>query len=468
MDSRIPLRVKLAILSAGLLSFVGILVETSMNVTFPTLIKELHVSLSTVQWLTTGYLLLVTIVMSTTAYVMKRFDAKNIFIFAASFSLIGGILALVAPNFWILLVGRLIQAIATGLSTPLMFNLIFAKVPKQKLGVYSGMASVVISLAPALGPTYGGILTSIWSWRAIFIGVIPIIIIVGFFGISTINKKAIGIQKGTFDYIGAIALAIVFTSILLTFDQAGNYGWYSIRFWIGVILSVLFLGIFLLYANKGRRKLLDYRILKLPLLRLRLFNYFSLQLINIGMSFVLPLFAQTVLHCSAMQAGLMMLPGSLIGAITGPIAGRFYDQHGAFSPLLTSSILMLVGTLGFFFMTKSLTVMSTTFIYVVMRIGFNTGFGTAISDGSLQVSFKNKADQNSLFSMMQQYAGSLGTNVLSVVISATIVMHANRSTVINTMNGSHMAFLVVSILGILVLCSVIYAEMKYGHQRTDN
>lgn len=468
MDSRIPLRVKLAILSAGLLSFVGILVETSMNVTFPTLIKELHVSLSTVQWLTTGYLLLVTIVMSTTAYVMKRFDAKNIFIFAASFSLIGGILALVAPNFWILLVGRLIQAIATGLSTPLMFNLIFAKVPKQKLGVYSGMASVVISLAPALGPTYGGILTSIWSWRAIFIVVIPIIIIVGFFGISTINEKAIGIQKGTFDYIGAIALAIVFTSILLTFDQAGNYGWYSIRFWIGVILSVLFLGIFLLYANKGRRKLLDYRILKLPLLRLRLFNYFSLQLINIGMSFVLPLFAQTVLHCSAMQAGLMMLPGSLIGAITGPIAGRFYDQHGAFSPLLTSSILMLVGTLGFFFMTKSLTVMSTTFIYVVMRIGFNTGFGTAISDGSLQVSFKNKADQNSLFSMIQQYAGSLGTNVLSVVISATIVMHANRSTVINTMNGSHMAFLVVSILGILVLCSVIYAEMKYGHQRTDN
>ncbi|KRM11867.1 transport protein [Paucilactobacillus suebicus DSM 5007 = KCTC 3549] len=462
------MRVKLAILSAGLLSFVGILVETSMNVTFPTLIKELHVSLSTVQWLTTGYLLLVTIVMSTTAYVMKRFDAKNIFIFAASFSLIGGILALVAPNFWILLVGRLIQAIATGLSTPLMFNLIFAKVPKQKLGVYSGMASVVISLAPALGPTYGGILTSIWSWRAIFIGVIPIIIIVGFFGISTINEKAIGIQKGTFDYIGAIALAIVFTSILLTFDQAGNYGWYSIRFWIGVILSVLFLGIFLLYANKGRRKLLDYRILKLPLLRLRLFNYFSLQLINIGMSFVLPLFAQTVLHCSAMQAGLMMLPGSLIGAITGPIAGRFYDQHGAFSPLLTSSILMLVGTLGFFFMTKSLTVMSTTFIYVVMRIGFNTGFGTAISDGSLQVSFKNKADQNSLFSMMQQYAGSLGTNVLSVVISATIVMHADRSTVINTMNGSHMAFLAVSILGILVLCSVIYAEMKYGHQRTDN
>lgn len=468
MDSRIPLRVKLAILSAGLLSFVGILVETSMNVTFPTLIKELHVSLSTVQWLTTGYLLLVTIVMSTTAYVMKRFDAKNIFIFAASFSLIGGILALVTPNFWILLVGRLIQAIATGLSTPLMFNLIFAKVPKQKLGVYSGMASVVISLAPALGPTYGGILTSIWSWRAIFIVVIPIIIIVGFFGISTINEKAIGIQKGTFDYIGAIALAIVFTSILLTFDQAGNYGWYSIRFWIGVILSVLFLGIFLLYANKGCRKLLDYRILKLPLLRLRLFNYFSLQLINIGMSFVLPLFAQTVLHCSAMQAGLMMLPGSLIGAITGPIAGRFYDQHGAFSPLLTSSILMLVGTLGFFFMTKSLTVMSTTFIYVVMRIGFNTGFGTAISDGSLQVSFKNKADQNSLFSMIQQYAGSLGTNVLSVVISATIVMHANRSTVINTMNGSHMAFLVVSILGILVLCSVIYAEMKYGHQRTDN
>jgi len=137
-------RVKLSIFAVGLLSFTGILIETSMNVTFPTLTKELNVSLGTVQWLTTGYLLLTTIVMSTTAYILKKFDPLKIFIFAASLCLIGSIICMMAPNFPVLMAGRLLQAIATGLSTPLMFNLIFEEVPPAKLGLYTGLAGVVM------------------------------------------------------------------------------------------------------------------------------------------------------------------------------------------------------------------------------------------------------------------------------------------------------------------------------------
>lgn len=467
MENKIPTRVKLAILSAGLLSFIGVLVETSMNVTFPTLINQLHVSLSTVQWLTTGYLLLVTIVMSTTAYVLKRFDALHIFTFAAIFSLLGGILSMVAPNFITLLAGRLLQAVATGLSIPLMFNLIFASIPRHKLGMYTGFASVIISLAPALGPTYGGILTSLWSWRAIFIGVIPFNILVAILGMLTIKARATGIQQGTFDYLGAAGLAVIFTSILLSFDQAGAHGWGATSFWLGIIICLVFIGLFVVYTRKGRRKLLDYSILKIPVLRLRLFNYFSLQLINIGLSFVLPLFAQTVLKSSPMEAGLMLLPGSLLGAVTGPIAGHVYDQHGPFIPLMASSILITIATGTFFVTTNHLSALGITCIYGILRIGFNAGFGTAISDGSLQVAMHNKADQNSVFSMMQQYAGSLGTNVLSVVISAAAVAHTNRSVVVNTTNGSQIAFLILLILSVLVLLSVIYVQKRYSNHASS-
>lgn len=324
--STVTLKTKLAILSVGLLSFVGILVETSMNVTFPTLIKTMGVSLDTVQWLTTGYLLLTTIVMSTTAYVLKRFNPKPLFLFAALVCLLGGILCWLAPNFSVLLTGRLLQAVATGISIPLMFQLIFTYVPRNQLGTYTGLASVIVSLAPALGPTYGGILTSVWSWRAIFVGIVPLLALLAILGAFNISGKALGVGDKKFDYLGAILLAITFTSLLFTFNNAGTHGWLSPNFGLWCLWSIVMIGAMVTYAIKGRRQLIDYSILKLPILRLRLFNYFGLQFINIGLSFVLPLFAQTVLGASAMTAGLMMLPGAIVGAITGPIAGRIYDK----------------------------------------------------------------------------------------------------------------------------------------------
>ncbi len=450
--STVTLKTKLAILSVGLLSFVGILVETSMNVTFPTLIKTMGVSLDTVQWLTTGYLLLTTIVMSTTAYVLKRFNPKPLFLFAALFCLLGGILCWIAPSFPVLLTGRLLQAIATGISIPLMFQLIFTNVPRSKLGTYTGMASVIVSLAPALGPTYGGVLTSIWSWRAIFVGIVPILALLAILGAVNISGEALGVGDKKFDFLGAFLLAVTFTSLLFTFNNAGTHGWLSLNFGGWCLWSIVMIAIMVTYALKGRRKLIDYSILKLPVLRLRLFNYFGLQFINIGLSFVLPLFAQTVLGASAMMAGLMMLPGAIVGAITGPIAGKIYDKQGPTMLLTFSAIMASVALILFWLTTDHFTVVLIASIYALLRIGFNTGFGTAISDGSTRVPLPQKSDQNSMFSMMQQYAGSIGTSIMSAVISGYEIHH---TTVTGTVMGSKLDFILLFILAIAILASVL-------------
>ncbi|MEN3241366.1 MFS transporter [Fructilactobacillus sanfranciscensis] len=154
------LKNKLAILATALLSFCGVLLETSMNVTFPELSKIFSVSLDKVQWITTGYLLVVTITMSTTAFLLKKYPIKNLFLLATTFFIIGDFLSMIAPNFNLLLLGRLIQAGATGISMPMMYHVIFTTVPRQKIGTYVGICSMVISMAPALGPTYGGGITS--------------------------------------------------------------------------------------------------------------------------------------------------------------------------------------------------------------------------------------------------------------------------------------------------------------------
>lgn len=461
MNAKVSLRLKLSILAVGLLTFTGVLIETSMNVTFPELTQQLGVSLGTVQWLTTGYLLLTTIVMSTTAFVLKKFDPRKIFVFAATLCFLGTLVCLFSNNFAILLIGRLIQAVSTGLATPLMFNLIFTEIPSSKLGVYTGFASIIISLAPALGPTYGGVVSDIWSWRAIFVGVVPIILFLSILGFFTIRGKAAGVSEIKFDYFGVVGIAVIFTMILFTFDQAGRNGWLSWQFIAWLVVSLIIMIGYWYYNQHSDRQLIDFSILKLPVLRLRVFSYFSLQFINIGLSFVLPVFAQTVLNANASQAGLMLLPGSLIGAVVGPYAGYLYDKKGPMVPLLTSGIMITLGSLLFVIFGANLSIIAIALIYTVVRIGFNFGFGTTLSDGSVQVSGAKKSDQNSLFSMMQQYAGSLGTNVLSVVISSVAIYSGSKSDVLNTALGARFDFAIVFVLALLILISVIYVNFCY-------
>ena len=148
-----------AIFSMALLTFVGILNETAMNVTYPELVKIFGVSLDVIQWITTGYLLMVTIVMGTTAYLLRQFPAQRLSLVAVGMFVVGDVIGACVTNFPVLLVARLIQAMATGLSTPILFHLIFTEIPANRKGIMTGFAGMVISFAPAIGHTYGGIVS---------------------------------------------------------------------------------------------------------------------------------------------------------------------------------------------------------------------------------------------------------------------------------------------------------------------
>lgn len=147
-----------AILMVAVLAFLGILTETSLNVTFPEMMKDFKVSLDTIQWTTTGYLLAIAILMISSSYLNKRFTARAIFLFASGSFLIGSLLCLFSSNFEIMLLGRIISSCGAGLATPLMFNLVTELMPREKIGFYMGLAGLVLAMAPSLGPSFGGII----------------------------------------------------------------------------------------------------------------------------------------------------------------------------------------------------------------------------------------------------------------------------------------------------------------------
>jgi EmrB/QacA subfamily drug resistance transporter len=451
-------RTKLAILSVGALTFIGILTETSLTVAFPTLIAELGKPLSTIQWLTSGYLLTVTIVMSLTSYLIQRFNPRTLFILAAIACIAGSLICAIAPSFVPLMIGRLLQAVATGISTPLMFHIVFETVPLRQLGTYVGIASMVTSFAPALGPTYGGMLTHLLSWRMIFWCILPIVLGSLILGMITIDLPIRELGK-KFDFYGFVTLAVVMVALIESCNRLGSPSLNDPGLWIALGISVLGIALFIRHMGHGSRRILDFRLLKRPFLGLRAGNFFLLQFTNIGMSFLIPIFVQNALHMDALSAGLIVLPGSLIGSFVSPIAGRIYDRRGATLPLILGNASMLLGSLLLWWFTHSLTAVSLMCLYAFLRFGFNFSFGNTMSDAAKHVAAKEKGDINALFNTLQQFAGSFGTAALSAVI--THEQSRNPNTTQAVLVGGQSDFLLLSVLAACGLaCAIIAARIS--------
>ena len=187
-ERKIDHKLILSIIAAGIMSFSGVVVETAMNVTFPTLMKEFQVGTSTVQWITTGYLLVLSVIIPASSWLKRRFRTKALFLTANLLFIAGTILCAFAPTFALLLLGRLIQGIGTGIALPLMFNIVLEQAPYDKMGSMIGIASLITAIAPAVGPSLGGMLVNLLGWRMIFVVLLPLLILSLFFGLSSIRQ----------------------------------------------------------------------------------------------------------------------------------------------------------------------------------------------------------------------------------------------------------------------------------------
>lgn len=452
MEKKSYTRIYFAIASLALLTFIGILNETSMNVTYPELSTQFGVSLDVIQWITTGYLLMVTITMGTTAYLLRQFQARWLHLAAVTVFIIGDLMCALTPNFPILLAGRLIQAIATGLSTPIMFHLIFSEIPHERIGIMTGFAGMVISFAPALGPTYGGVVSETLSWRMIFWILLPLVLISLVVGQLSIRNQPIGNDK-RFSYGSLFTLAVALVSTISAVASVGKQG-FDFRFWLLIVIAAVFLGLFIYINNHGKTELFDLRVFKVATLRLSTVTYFNLQFINIGISLVIPIYLQYVLHSSAVIAGLVLLPGSLVGAFISPFAGNLADNQGFAKPVITGGVLLVIGTACFGIFQEHLTPWLVALFFVILRIGFNFAFSNTISNASMQVQPQNAPDVNSIFNMIQQFAGSLGTSLLASAIAlfqrGTAGTFAGR-----TFAGGRFDFILLTILAIITLVSMI-------------
>ena len=351
-------------------TFCTVLNQTLLATAFPTLMKEFDISASTVQWLTTGFLLVNGIMIPISAWLINSFSSKKLYLSAMGTFLIGTIICFIAQNFPVLLAGRLIQAVGVGLSMPLLQNIMLTIFPPEKRGSAMGMAGIVIGLAPALGPTLSGWIIDHYSWRDLFGMVIPIVILVLVLAVFFM-KSVIELTHPKIDAISAILSTIGFGSLLYGFSSVGDKGWLSRE-----VLGFLIVGIIFIVLFSKRQLNIEHPFLELRVFKSKIFTIAAIlagvtNMAMIGAEMVLPLYIQNIRGESAFHSGLMLLPGALVMGLMMPITGAIFDKHGARKLAITGMFILTSATLPFAFLTSKTSVIVIVVLYAIRMFGIS-------------------------------------------------------------------------------------------------
>lgn len=446
-----------AVTATGILSFAGIVVETAMNVAFPTLMRDFHVSTSAVQWLTTGYLLVLALVIPTSSFLKRSFKTKSLFVISNLFFILGTVAAMLAPSFAIILLGRLIQGIGTGIALPLMFNIIVEQVPISKTGMVMGFANLIIAIAPAVGPTMGGFIVKMFGWRVIFLVLLPLLVISLILGMTSITQKS-AIEHLKFDFISWIILAIAFSSLVFATNQASISGWLDWRVIVLLLVSVLAILGFYKYSKKPHHPLIRTNVLLNWRFDLSTIALMISQFSILGTSFLLPNFAQLSLHQNAFVAGLLLLPGTTLGIFLSLLGGKMYDVLGARKPIMLGFSLYAIATLLFSIFMPKMTIWMIIIFFAIAIMGQAFSSGNTMTSGLHQVEDQFSTDANAVLNTVQQLAGALGTSIVATIVAEH--QRAAHHIAFGTMTGVRTAFCLLFILQLVALLFTFLVTQK--------
>ncbi|AZN42735.1 DHA2 family efflux MFS transporter permease subunit [Paenibacillus albus] len=403
-------------------AFIAILNQTIMSVALPELMIDFKIEASTAQWLTTGYMLVNGVLIPITAYLMQRFTTRELFQASMIIFLIGTIVSAVAPGFDLLLTGRLVQAAGAGIIMPLLMNVILTVFPPDKRGAAMGMVGLSIIFAPAIGPTIAGYVLRDYSWRWLFYGMIPfavLVIVVGYFYLKNVAERSYPKLN-----IGGVFLSTIgFGALLYGFSRAGKLGWSSTEVILSIILGVVALVVFSWLQLLSKSPLLDLRSFK--------YNMFTLTtIINIAVTMVmyadmmlLPLYLQNARGFTALESGVLMLPGALLMGLMMPVAGRLFDRFGAKWLSIIGMAITIVTTLGFVNLTDS-----TSYTYLVLmstgrRLGMALFLMPITTAGLNQLPARLNAHGTAISNTIKQVAGGVGTSLLVTIMSTRTKTH---------------------------------------------
>ncbi|MFS0715156.1 DHA2 family efflux MFS transporter permease subunit [Microbacterium sp. 2P01SA-2] len=440
-------------------AFVAILNETTMGVAIPHLIDDFQITAVAAQWLTTAFMLTMAVVIPITGFLLQRLTTRAVFTAAMSLFSTGTLIAVLAQSFEFLLVARVVQASGTAIMMPLLMTTLMTVVPPHARGRMMGRVSIVMSLAPAIGPTLSGFLLDTLSWRWIFGVVLPIALISLAIGVRWIHNLG-ETRRAPLDVLSVVLSAFGFGGLVFGLSQigAGGHGGgdaaaaapvSNLPLIIALTVGVLSLGAFVwrqLSLQRSDKALLDLRVFRSANFSLSVAQLAVMSMAFFGAITLLPLYMQNVLGLSALESGLVVLPGSLAMGIAGPFIGRIYDRWGT-RVLLVPGAVIVTGILWTFTtLTENTSVWLLLSLQTLLSLGLAMSFTPLFtaSLGSLQPRFYSYG--SAIVSTVQQVAGAAGIALLITVMAAAEAGAIDPGTTAAGAAGARAAFLVAAII----------------------
>lgn len=412
----------------------AILNQTVLNVALPTLTTELDISTATAQWLITLYMLVNGIFVPITAFLMARFSTRQLFFTSMIVFSIGTMLCGAAPNFGILLTGRVVQAIGAGIIMPLLISVVFRLFPMEKRGAAMGIVGVAIMFAPAVGPTLSGLLITTLSWRYIFFAILPFslaALIGSFFVLKNVSEP----RPAKLDIPGVITSTFGFGGILYGFGSAGKAGWSSMTVIISLIIGGIFLVLFVLRQLNAKEPLIDLKIFKSVEFTFTIIISFFVNGVTYAAMILLPIYLQSNRGMTALESGLFLLPGSIAMAIMSPIAGRIYDRYGI-KWIGVFGTVVLVGTTAVYTnLTYASGIAFLVSIYVIRSIGLTFLTMPLTTAGLNALPSKLHGDGTAMQNTLQAIAAAIGTAVMTTIMTTQTNLFVAKE-MLNTAGGN--------------------------------
>ncbi|MGC5627013.1 MDR family MFS transporter [Georgenia sp. Z1344] len=413
-------------------AFVAILNETTMGIAVPDLNRDLGLDPELGQWLTSAFMLTMAVVIPTTGFVLQRFTTRQVFLAASSLFTFGTLVCLVAPGFPLLLTGRVVQATGTGIMLPLLMTTIMNVVPPGSRGRMMGLVGMVISLAPAIGPTLSGAVLETLSWRWLFAIVLPIAVVSLLLGARWMTNLG-ETTRPSFDPVSVVLTALGFGGTVFALSQfaaegegglAGQLGMSTVAFASSVLgVALVMLGLFVwrqLVLQRTDRALLDLRVFTSRNFTIAVGIMAIVALAMFGTLNLLPLFLRDVAELDALQSGLILLPGSLVMGLLAPVIGRIYDARGPRALLVPGTTLLTGGLLFYGTIGQG----TPIWLIVVVQTGISLGLAMSFTPlfsaslGSLPRPLYSHG--SAVLNTLQQVAGAAGVAVLVGLYSAVL------------------------------------------------
>lgn len=433
-------------------AFVVLLTETIMGVALPRLMDSLAITATTAQWLTTAYMLTMAVVIPTTGFLLQRFGTRTMFLTAMGLFSLGTLIAAIAPGFGVLLVGRVVQAAGTAAIMPLLMTTALAIVPAGRRGSMMGLVAVVVSSAPALGPTVAGAILDLLDWRGLFWFVLPIALaglIVGFFKMRNVGETT----NASIDLTSVLLSTIAFGGIVYGLATIGEGAHAPVNPFLALVIGAAGLVAFVirqLALQKRDRALLDLRVFRDGTFT-RSFTMMALVVVaQFGVVILLPLYMQNVLGLSAFQAGLALLPGGLLSAALAVVVGATYDRVGARPIIIPATVVFSIALWGMTTLGTDSPVGLVIFFHILMSIGLGGLFTTIITSalGTLPGSLQSHG--SAAINTVNQLGGALGTAIfISLMTSGTATAISQGSMPLEAAaSGVQLAFLAGAIVSL--------------------